>query len=202
MNIKTGHFCGLSSATEFRNWLKATAPDLHDELINVPTKGCRSKQEKMVSIKDQLYARGKGAALETFIQKRYPYMVVQTPLPPKNPSKQYLESKQKKETKEKDEAKPIIHIEKFNKHKVFKHYRPDLLTFPHKYIIIGDPAKLGDLVKDFVADKVGVDTLIIDDHAYIEYFPRRFSDVAIKVKAEDREIWIYKQRQKQDASLS
>lgn len=195
MNIKTGHFCGLSSASDFRTWLKTTAPDLYDELANAPIKGCKSKQEKMISIKEQLYSRGKGSDLETFIQKRYPYMVAHTPLPPKNPSKQYIEHKRKTENKS------IDHIETLNKHKVFKHYRPDLLTFPHKYIITGDPAKLADLVKDFITDKVGVDFIIIDDHAYIEYFPRRFSDVAAKMKPEIREIWIYKQKQKQDASF-
>lgn len=198
MNIKTGHFCGLSSATDFRNWLKGVAPELYDDLVNAPVKGCRAKSEKMIQIKDKLYTIGKGLELEAFIQRRYPYMISQTPLPPKEPSKQYLEVIKSKPS---TEPKQSDHIDSLNKHKVFKHYRPDLLTFPHKYIIVGDPIKLPDLIKAFTVDKVGVDSIIVDDHAYIEYFTRRYSDVAEKIKQEDREIWVYKQRQKQNASI-
>lgn len=199
MNIKTAHFCGLSSATDFRSWLKTASPDLYDELNNIPVKGCRAKQDKMIQIKDKLYAMGKGGELESFIQRRYPYMVQQDAPASKTPSKPLEPIKPKPQMRE---LKRTDHINSLNKHKVFKHYRPDLLTFPHKYIIVGDPIKLPELVKSFVLDKVGVDHVIVDDHAYIEYFTRRYSDIAEKIKSEDREIWIYKQRQKQSASLS
>lgn len=191
MNIKIGHFCGLSSATDFKTWLKNTALDLYDELTNHPIKGCKSKQEKMIVIKDKLYRRGKGDELETFIKKRYPYMIVE--------DKQVTQS-----APQKLKARPVIiepevsdHIETINKHKVFKQYRPDLLTFPHKYIIVGDNNKLPDLVKAFTSDKVGVDYVIIDDHAYVEYFKRKYSDVSEKIRPDSREIWAYKQRMKQ-----
>lgn len=198
MNIKTGHFCGLSSATDFRNWLKGIAPELYDDLVNAPAKGCRAKSERMIQIKEKLYTVGKGLELEAFIQRRYPYMIEQSPSPVKEVPKQYLEVIKSKPS---TEPKQIDHIDSLNKHKVFRRYRPDLLTFPHKYIIVGDPATLPELIKAFTLDKVGVDSVIVDDHAYIEYFTKRYSDIAEKIKQEDREIWAYKQRQKQNASI-
>lgn len=196
MNIKIGHFCGLSSATDFRSWLKTTALDLYDELINHPIKGCKSKQEKMVVIKDKLYERGQGSELETFIKKRYPYMIVEDKLDTQP-------TLQKPRPARTIVAEPEVsdHIEVINKHKVFKRYRPDLLTFPQKYIIIGNKDKLPELIKEFAADKVGVDYIIIDDHAYIEYFKRKYSDVSEKIKPESREIWVYKQRVKQNVPI-
>lgn len=196
MNIKTAHFCGLSSATDFRNWLKGISPELYDDLVNAPVKGCRAKQEKMIQIKEKLYAASKGPELESFIQRRYPYMITQAPPPVKEAPKHFEPPKPKLV----EQPKQTDHIDNLNKHKVFKHYRPDLLTFPHKYIIVGDPATLPDLIKAFTVDKVGVDSVIVDNHAYIEYFTRRYSDVAEKIKPEDREIWAFKQRQKQNAN--
>lgn len=196
MNIKTSHFCGLSSATDFRGWLKTTALDLYEELVNTPIKGCKSKQEKMIVIKDKLYNRGKGDELEAFIKRRYPYMIVEGPSTPLQKITQKIKAKPKALEVRLD------HIEGVNKHKVFKHYRPDLLTFPQKYIIVGDPLKLPDLIKSFVADKVGVDSIIIEDHAYIEYFKRKYSDIVDKIKPDTREIWTYRQQLKQHESLS
>lgn len=197
MNIKTSHFCGLSSATDFRGWLKSTALDLYDELVNTPIKGCKSKQEKMITIKDKLYNRGKGDELEAFIKRRYPYMISEDP---STPSQKITTKKAKVQPK--IVKSRLDHIEIINKHKVFKHYRPDLLTFPQKYIIVGDPLKLPDLIKSFVADKVGVDFIIVDDHAYIEYFKRKYSDIVDKIKPETREIWTYRQQQKQHDAIS
>jgi hypothetical protein len=170
------------------------SPELYDGLVNAPVKGCRAKSEKMIQIKETLYTIGKGLELESFIQRRYPYMIAQGNSTIKEPSRQYLEIVKSKPT---TEPKQSDHIDSLNEHKVFKHYRPDLLTFPHKYIIVGSSPTLPDLIKAFIVDKVGVDYIIIDNHAYIEYFTRRYSDVAEKIKQENREIWIYKQRQKQ-----
>ena len=189
MEIKIGHFCGLSSSTSFRNWLKKTAADLYDLIVNTQTKGCRSKQEKMVEVKNKLYNRNQGHLLEAFIKENYPYMLIETKIKE--------EDKKKLQQPLTIIEKKTEHIEHLNKHKVFKIYRPDLLTFPHKYIIVDDQNIIEDKVKLFIKDKFGVDYLIIDDHAYIEYFNRRYSDVISKIKEEDREIWQYRQRKNQ-----
>jgi len=178
MNIKTNHFCGLSTSSDFRKWLKSIATDLYDQLINNPRKGCRANKDRMIEIKDKLYERGLGDKLEEFINSRFPYMV------------------DKVQTKSKTIPIKIVQSieDNINKHKVFKGYRPDLLSFPHKRIIIGNPTELLIKVKNFIIDKVGIDYIIIDDHAYIEYFLKRYSDIAEKIKSEDRDIWQYKQR--------
>lgn len=186
MEIKVGHFCGLSSSTLFRNWLKKASLQLYDLIVNTQSKGCRSKQEKMIEVKNKLYAMGKGPDLEEFIRTNYPYMVLKDePTKAKLPQSITVTEKQ------------TNHIENINTHKVFKTYRPDLLTFPHKYIIVDNPQSLQDKINAFIKDKVGVDYLIIDDHAYIEYFNKRYSDVVSKIKDEDREIWQFRKRNNQ-----
>jgi hypothetical protein len=186
MQIKIGHFCGLSSSTDFRNWLKSTSQSLYDELINNPKKNCKSKQEKMTEIYKKLYDGNFGPALEEFMSKRFSYMIESSSQQTKNVS---------------HKPKLIDHIENLNKHEVFKKYRPDLLSFPHKRIIVGDPSKLPNLVKEFIVDKIGIDYIIIDGHAYIEYFARRYSDIAERIKKEDREIWAYRQRIQQNENI-
>src|SRR5882672_9622878 len=168
MKLKHNHFCGLSSATDWRTWLKSVAQDLYNDLVNAPKKGCKANQEKMVEIHQILIKRGLQAKLEAFIRQRFPYVIdeddhstlnVLKPMKPAAPTK------------------PVAgHIESMNKHKVFRSYRPDILTFPHRYIIIGDQSTLKESVSKFTFDKVGVDVLVIEDHAYIEYFHKRYSD--------------------------
>lgn len=188
MRLKIDQFCGLSGAPDFRNWLKSTAPDLLDSLVNNPNKGCKANQEKMIEIHRTLYDRKLEKQFETFITKRYPYLIAKdsyradpTFRPATVPVSVPVEG----------------HIEGMNKHGVFKHYRPDLLTFPHKYIMAGNPATLQERVKRFIVDKLGVDYIILDDYAYIEYFPRRYADIVNQVRPEDREIYAYRKRMEQ-----
>lgn len=189
MRLKIDQFCGLSSAPDFRNWLKSIAPDLLDSLINNPNKGCKANQEKMIEIHRILYDRKLEKQFEDFIGKRYPYLVIKdnykTSTPSFKPAAALV-------------ATPVEgHIEGMNKHGVFRHYRPDLLTFPHKYIMAGNPDTLQERVKRFIVDKLGVDYIILDDYAYIEYFPRRYADIINQIKPEDREIYSFRKRMEQ-----
>lgn len=188
MKLKTSHFCGLSSASDWRNWLKSVALDLYDELVNAPKKGCKANQEKMVDIHRSLIKRGLQSKLEDFLRQRFPYVIEEDDHSTLNVLKPVAVTP----------TKPVEgHIESMNKHKVFRSYRPDILSFPHKYIIAGDPTTLKERVKTFTFDKVGVDILIIEDHAYIEYFHKRYSDVVEKIPQENRDLWIYRQKMKQ-----
>lgn len=188
MKLKHSHFCGLSSATDWRVWLKSVAPDLYDGLVNAPKKGCKANQEKMVEIHQTIIQRGLQTKFESFIRQRFPYVIEEDNhltlniISPKKPAP----------------TTPVTgHIETMNKHKVFRSYRPDILSFPHKYIIVGDPTTLKEQINKFTHDKVGVDTLIIEDHAYIEYFHKRYSDVVEKIPQENRDLWVYRQKTKQ-----
>lgn len=189
MKLKINHFCGLSSATDWRTWLKSVAQDLYNDLVNAPKKGCKANQEKMIEIHQLLIKRGLQTQLEKFIRQRFPYVIEEDDHSTLNILKP---------AKVVEPSKPVAgHIQQMNKHKVFRSYRPDILSFPHKYIIVGDPATLKERVKEFTFDKVGVDTLIIEDHAYIEYFHKRYSDVVEKIPQENRDIWTYRQQMKQ-----
>lgn len=190
MKLKISHFCGLSSASDWRAWLKSTAPDLYDGLINGSKKGCKANQEKMIEIHKALIDRGLQSKLNDFIRQRFPYVIAEDSAATLKLMKQAAATP----------TQPIVgHIEEMNKHQVFRSYRPDILSFPHKYIIVGNPANLKERVKSFAFDKVGVDYIIVEDHAYIEYFLKRYSDVVEKIPQEDRDIWIYRQRMKQGA---
>lgn len=187
MRLKIEQFCGLSGAPDFRNWLKSTAPDLLDGLMNNPKKGCKANQDKMVEVHRILYERKLEKQFEAFIKKRYPYLIIGDKTASAKISLKPLEKPTQVEG----------HIEGMNRHGVFKHYRPDLLTFPHKYIMVGDPSTLPARVKNFVVDKLGIDYIILDDCAYIEYFPRRYADIINQIKPEDREIYAYRKRMEQ-----
>lgn len=194
MKLKINHFCGLSSATDWRVWLRSVAPDLHDKLVNNPNKGCKANQERMVEIHKDLIDRGMQATLENFLRQRFPYVITEEDRSTLRtaPPKPKIEP-----------IKPVVgHIEQMNKHKVFRNYRPDILSFPHKYIIVGEPSSLVERIKTFTFDKVGVDTIIVEDHAYIEYFLKRYSDVVEKIPKENRDIWIYRQKAKQGKHAS
>lgn len=189
MNVNVSQFCSLSSNPDFRNWLGKISPSMLAELTKNPKKGCRSNVEKMMEIHKRLYEIGKGLEFEDLIRKRFPYLI-KNEMPAVRVSPAPLPPVQAEEYK----RKQISDIESMNKHKVFKSYRPDLLTFPHKYIIVGEPDTLPTKIKEFAADKVGVDTLIIEDHAYIEYYLRRYSDVSEKIPRDQREIWAYRMK--------
>lgn len=189
MKLKTSHFCGLSSASDWRAWLKSVALDLYNDLVSAPKKGCKANQEKMIDIHAALIKRGLQPKFESFIRQRFPYVIDEDDHSTLNilkPSKPVAPTT------------PVAgHIETMNKHKVFRSYRPDILSFPHKYIIVGNPSTLKESVSKFTFDKVGVDTLIIEDHAYIEYFHKRYSDVVEKIPQESRDLWVYRQKMKQ-----
>lgn len=189
LRLKIDQFCGLSGAPDFRDWLKSVAPDLLNALLNNPNKGCKANQEKMIEIHRVLYDRKLEKQFETFISKRYSYLIIKEKSQPSKhsyrPASAFI-------------IEPVIgHIDSMNKHGVFKHYRPDLLAFPHKYIMVGDPKWLPTRIKKFIADKLGVDYIILDDYAYIEYFPRRYADVMNQIKPEDREIYAFRKRMEQ-----
>ena len=86
-----------------------------------------------------------------------------------------------------------------NRHDVFKMYRPDILSFPQKLIIVDHPKNLYDRVQRFTQDKLAVDYIIIEDHAYIEYFDMKYAAVIDKIPRENRDIYLYRLKMRQNA---
>lgn len=193
--IKTSSFCGLSRSEDFQNWLQATAKDLHHDLLTVvgSAKGCRANSNKMMDIYFELNARGLEPNLITFLKRRFPWVVKEVYAPKKTEQVKQIRVEQQvaRQTVAKD-------WEQLNKHKVFKRYRPDILSFPQKYIIIGNPDSLFEQVQTFTNDKLAVDYLVIEDHAYIEYFEMKYAAVIDKIPRENRDIYKYRWKMQHD----
>ncbi len=145
----------------------------------------------MLTVYNKLYDAGKGADLETLIKSRFPYVIDQTALKPElNPRKHLQVSRA-------PAPPPIPRVDPkaLDPNGVFKLYRPEILTFPQKRILINaDPTQLQAQVAYFVKDKFGVETLTIGDRAYVEYFEPRYKDIADKIPQHQREIYQYRQR--------
>lgn len=191
LEIKTSAFCGLSRSKDWQTWLNSEAPDLHDNLQETIRKGtgCRANSNKMMEIYFELLKRNKQKNLETFLQRRFPWMI-------KTPTKQ----RPSKRT-----APPVISQtnsrdwESLNKHKVFASYRPDILSFPRKLIIVDNHKKLYNRVQRFIINKLAADYLIIENYAYIEYFEPKDAGIIDKIPRERRDIYKYRQKMAQDA---
>jgi len=184
LKLKESQFCGMSRSKAWLEWIAAAAKDLHDDLVQTHKsgRGCRANREKMLSLRKALYDRGMGSRFEEFILKTFPFLIERE------------EPKQQQATvvHKTVQSLPVPSQSKdhrLNKHKIFKYYRPDLLKFPHQLIIQdGDPKELERKVKEFVSDKIGVEILVIEDTAYIEYVMPKFADVLSKMSPKLYEI--------------
>jgi len=188
--LNTSKFCALSRNSDFNKWLKDTASDLHSTLVRVrKTPGCKSNREYMMIIYRDLYKRGKGEELETFIKSRFSYLI-EKEIEAKFPGVPV-------QTVDKIRPKSLKKIpfknEEMNKHKVFKIYKPSMLMFPQKRILMDDSGELLlKLVKKFLSDKIGSDFIIIENRAYIEYFDQKYATINDKIKKETRDIYQYR----------
>jgi len=192
MEIRTQAFCGIARSKDWQQWLKVVASDLHTELIEALkiNKGCRANNERMQNIYLNLYKRGLEHDFETFMRRRFPWLVKNN-----NPvDTKKIEKNRKPIVAHKKIMAPHNHQDhaKLNKHGVFASYKPHLLTFPQKLIITGD--KLFERVQEFCKDKLAIDYIIIDDHAYIEYFNAQYASVVPKYLHTKREIYKYRQK--------
>lgn len=181
MRVKNGQFCSISKKKEWQEWLANIDEDLYDMLMTVVNerRGCRTNKEIMMKIYRLLYERGHGADFEQFIDNHFPWMI--------ESRRNHISSKICK-------VRSSTNCKEINKHKVFKSYRPDLLTFPHKLILVDDVNVIEERVKAFVADKILIDYIIIDDHAYIEYLQPKYADLIDEIPMEAREIHTYQMR--------
>ena len=186
----------MSRNSDWLEFLKSTAPELYYELNDFlrTQKGCKSARDKMTDIYRKIYAMGKGSEFESFISIRFPYIIESS-----SSNKPETVQDTIRQTMMARHVKPVLNSrnsdESLNKHGVFKSYKPDMLTFPQKLIIVNnDPRQLISSIRAFIADKVGVDYLVIEDRAYIEYFLPKYKDLVYKIPNQDREITQFKLR--------
>ena len=189
INLKKAQFCALSRQPDFKSWLKDIAPDLYDQLLLTQKKSsCKANSEHMLIIYTKLYERNVGNDLETFLRRRFPMVIDEAP-------RQHVISTPAQEQRQTNIQNLSINSESLNKHKVFKSYKPTLLTFPQKKIIYNaNPQQLLAITNEFLQNKISVDYIILEDRAYIEYFEQKFAAIADRIKKESREIYQYRVR--------
>jgi len=190
LKLKEGQYCGMSRSKQWRRWLLEYAKDLGMELEATikSGRGCKSNRLKMLDIKKKIYERDLGPQFEEFIQKTFPFLIIRDE--PDIPEHRIARNVTVSTALSIPVASKNV---KLNKHKVFRFYRPDMLKFPHHVIIQdSDSKKLAGKMKEFISDKIGVETLIIEDTAYIEYFMPKFSSVMHKTSPRLYEIKKYK----------
>ena len=179
--IRADQFCALASDDRWQSWLSSVATDLCDQLRGhlEKGKGCRSNREFMGILRNHLVERGLGNDMLEHLKKTFPIVL------------RILPNESIKENK----PKAPITYEDMNKHEVFSSYKPHILTFPHKMIMVDqDPESLRRKVRKFTKSKIYTDWVILDDRAYIEYFESRFRKEAEKVESHTREIAIFRRR--------
>jgi len=140
----------------------------------------------MIDIYKQLYSRNLGNQFEDFIRRRFPYIVESDDIK--------LQRRPKRTSPKKKSLPPSA----MNKHGVFKSYKPGILSFPHKLILVdSNSEQLVKRVKDFLADKVKIDYLIIGDTAYIEYLMKKYEDILHQIPQNAREIEQFRRKMAQ-----
>jgi len=174
--IKARQFCSLSKEIKWQNWLKSVAPDLNRDLLShlTKSKSCRSNSEKMSVIQKELATRGKSMDMVNFLKKEFPIVIEE----------------------ENDKPQAITIKRSSNPGRlVFAYYNPELLTFPHKLIMENtDQQQLTRDVKDFCSKHFGTDYVIIENMAYIEYFPLKYESEVSKIDYTTREIVLFRKR--------
>jgi len=179
LKLRENQFCALVRSAEWQAWLGEHAPDVLKDLRSflIGGQGCRANREKMLAVREELYRKDLGQKFEQFITHRFPLLVVRDE-PPQPAQKQIS----------RQNTHPSVPIPlssrnpKLNKHGVFKIYRPEMLSFPHKLIIQNENrAELEEQVREFSQRMIGVSFVIIEDTAYIEYLQPKFADVLAKL---------------------
>lgn len=196
MRIDQSQFCSLSGDGKFQQWLKIADNALYEELMETRRtgRGCRANSEKMRHVYAQLYQHSKGDQLEAFISKNYPSLIVRDRedtkgVPTYRPAPPMLRAPRRQKI-----ISPT-NTESLNKHKVFGSYRPHIMTFPQKRILVNSNRRqLEASVRQFLQGKMSTDYIIIEDRAYIEFFDAKFTREAAKIPQEHREIHQYRAR--------
>lgn len=177
--LKTSQFCALAQDAQWQTWLKGVAEDLSNSLkMHLKnSKSCKSNREFMMILRKKLKDRNLDDKLLKFLQNVFP--IVLKPI----------------DEEPRSSRKVISTPEELNKHKVFKMFKPRLLTFPHKMIIVDENrGSLQRRVRKFAKTKIHVDWIILEDRAYIEYFESRFREEAEKIPVNQREIFQFKKK--------
>lgn len=129
MLVNTLHFCGLSTDPKFLTWLRGTAEDIFQSLMEHTraAHGCTANARKMIWVLDQLVKRpGLEESLAGFLREHFPHVI----------------------------STPKVSVDRSTP--VFDHYDPALLTLPRRLILDSEEAAV-QFLRDKVGEYVVVD---------------------------------------------
>jgi len=176
IRIVTSQFCALAHDEKFQEWLRAEAEDLMADLLGhlEAGHGCRSNRQKMIEVYEVLKSRRKLDGLTSFLRSNYPFML-------REEGKRVA---RRSNTKRGHDGRPV-----------FARYRPGLLTFPHKTVLMNDnPVALRRDALKFCSRMVGCDWVIVGNAAFIEYFKPQYAAEAEQVTDSQYEVKEYRRR--------
>lgn len=171
--IKIQELYSLANSTLFHEWLKENAPDIYETMSLLSEKG------NIGSIMRDIYRQLREKNLEEeFIKFTESIFKISKP------------------------NMKVPNQNKFNKHKVFKYYNPQLLTFPRKCIIKDSPEILKEIVAKYKKIMMKPMFLIIDDYLYIEYFRPQDTKIVEKFSNKMYEIYNYNRQVNHNLSIN
>ena len=173
VGIRTKEFCYLATSPVWLGWLQKNHKDLYNELIdhlNNRSK-CSANRKKM---KEILARIGKNKQqtkqLISFLRKYFPYIV------------------------EQDREVASETSQEANRHNVFSHYDPSLLTYPRRVIISKPNADLESEAREWCKNQAFCDFIVVDDRVYIEYLPPGQGMLRDRIPKSNWEIESYRRR--------
>jgi len=180
-NVKVDQFCALSKENSWQAWLQSVADDLHTDLLKFlnENNSCSANQKKMKDIYRILSNRNLSKQMIKFLVKNYPNVVE--------------EVAEAGDVVRRDTNS--IYLNSIDNKEIFEYYNPLLLTFPQKVVIENDDRDSLMLeLNYFISDKFGVDFVVVDNMAYIEYFKKKYVNESNNFPNNSREIYKYKLR--------
>jgi hypothetical protein len=184
--IRTSQYCALCKEIKFQKWLNDNCPEEYKDLIahlKLST-SCKSNTKKMMEIQNTLRQKEKLVDLVKFLLEHFPITIDKDGDPDEIKEIEIIP------TPGPQRSKILLSIDNTL---IFKHYNPNLLSFPQKLVMQNADMKQLELdTKEFISTRLGTDWIIINDKAYIEYFTLKYHNEVLKITPESREIYKYK----------
>lgn len=141
MKVKIDKFCSIAPSSAWQAWLYNFDVVLYNKFFErfKISKGCGQTRELMVEILRDIESAGGGDKLLDFLRANCRYALV-------------------------DDEQPVAFVGSSSD---FAGFNSRLLTFPHRMVFDGDDVE--SVVREFVADKLKFDYVIVGSRAYVEF---------------------------------
>jgi hypothetical protein len=176
VKIKVEKFCALSTSPSWQAWLyhfdENLYKDFHRKIQNA--RGCNHNREIMSDLLKMIdEIPGAAEKLIDFLKQHYPTVLIN-------------------DDGSKHRVTPAVAVPKDAE--IFEHYNPDILTYPRRLILTGEPEGLKKRTQEFLLDKLKSDFVFLGDRAYIEYIPREDAHIKDQIPTKNWRIAAWRLR--------